>query len=57
MFMAFVGCQFIGNREELSNHKSVCAFKDELQLVAAIMKEVGLATFFLQMLCVCLMYG
>lgn len=35
-----VGCKFTGGKAEVSDHKSVCSFKDESQLMAALMKEV-----------------
>ena len=34
------GCYFCGTRTEVAEHKKVCSFKDETQLLAIAMKEV-----------------
>ena len=40
-----VGCCFNGTRTEVAEHKKVCSFKDETQLLAIAMKEVCTCNF------------
>ena len=40
MISCIPGCQFMGNRVEVAEHKKKCTFKDETQLITLMMKEV-----------------
>ena len=45
---AHAGCYFTGTRTETAEHKKVCSFKDETQLLAIAMKEVTLFSSYFQ---------
>ena len=34
------GCEFVGGRQEVSEHRDTCSFNNESQLIAVTMKEV-----------------